>query len=66
MMIMGVGAALGDILVAPGVFVDYAIMIAFSFSLLAAARTGTIGRIMGALLAAGYVTYLLVSFFAWP
>ena len=63
LMIMGVGAALGGVLVGTDVYVDYAIMIIFSLSLLIALKTRIIGRPMGVLLSIGYVLYLAVTFF---
>ena len=63
LMIMGVGAALGGVMVGADVYVDYAIMIIFSLSLLIALKTGIIGRAMGIALAIGYVAYLIVTFF---
>ena len=63
LMIMGVGAALGGVLVGTDVYVDYAIMIIFSLSLLIALKTQIIGRPMGVLLSIGYVLYLVVTFF---
>ena len=63
LMIMGVGAALGGVVVASDVYVDYAIMIVFSLSLLIAIKTGIIGRAMGVCLTIGYVAYLVVTFF---
>ncbi|HSG84041.1 MAG TPA: calcium/sodium antiporter [Nitrosopumilus sp.] len=63
LMIMGVGAALGGVMVGADVYVDYAIMIIFSLSLLIALKTGIIGRAMGVCLAIGYVAYLIVTFF---
>ena len=63
LMIMGAGAALGGVMVAPDVFIDYAIMIIFSVSLLIALKTGIINRIMGACIVAGYVSYLIFTFF---
>jgi cation:H+ antiporter len=63
LMIMGVGAALGGVMVGADVYVDYAIMIIFSLSLLIALKTGIIGRAMGVCLAIGYVAYLVVTFF---
>ena len=62
-MIMGVGAALGGVMVGADVYVDYAIMIIFSLSLLIALKTGIIGRAMGICLTIGYVAYLAVTFF---
>jgi len=63
LMIMGVGAALGGVMVGADVYVDYAIMIIFSLSLLIALKTGIIGRTMGICLTIGYVAYLIVAFF---
>ncbi len=63
LMIMGVGAALGGVMVGADVYVDYAIMIIFSLSLLIALKTGIIGRAMGVCLTIGYVVYLAVTFF---
>ena len=63
LMIMGVGAALGGVMVGADVYVDYAIMIVFSLSLLIALKTGIIGRAMGIALTIGYVSYLIITFF---
>jgi len=63
LMIMGVGAVLGGVLIGSDVYVDYAIMIIFSLSLLIALKTGIISRGMGVCLTAGYVAYLAVTFF---
>ncbi len=63
LMIMGVGAALGGVMVGADVYVDYAIMFIFSLSLLLALKTGMIGRAMGIALTIGYVAYLIVTFF---
>ena len=63
LMIMGVGAALGGVMVGADVYVDYAIMIIFSLSLLIALKTGIIGRAMGICLTIGYAAYLAVTFF---
>jgi len=63
LMIMGVGAALGGVMIASDVYVDYAIMIIFSLSLLIAIKTGIINRAMGICLVIGYVAYLAVTFF---
>lgn len=62
LMIMGVGAALGGVMVGADVYVDYAIMIIFSLSLLIALKTGIIGRTMGICLTIGYVSYLIITF----
>ena len=63
LMIMGVGAALGGVTVGAGVYIDYAVMIGFSLTIMVALRTGLIGRAMGVCLAAGYATYLAAVFF---
>ena len=63
LMIMGVGATLGGVLVATDVFVDYAIMIAFSASLLIGIKLGVINKMAGIGLAIAYVVYLVYSFF---
>jgi len=63
LMIMGVGAALGGVLIGSDVYVDYAIMIVFSLSLLIAIKTGIISKAMGVCLTIGYVAYLAVTFF---
>ena len=63
LMIMGVGAALGGVVIASDVYVDYTIMIIFSLSLLIAIKTGVINRMMGVCLTAGYIAYLTVTFF---
>jgi len=62
LMIMGVGAALGGVMIGSDVYVDYAIMIIFSLSLLIAIKTGIISRVMGICLTVGYVAYLAVTF----
>lgn len=63
LMIMGVGAALGGVIISADVFVDYAIMILFSIALLIGLKTGIINRVMGVCLAVGYVLYLVLTFF---
>ena len=63
LMIMGVGAALGGVLITSDVYVDYAIMIIFSLSLLIGLKTKIINRTMGIILATGYVLYLVTTFF---
>ena len=62
LMIMGVGAALGGVLITADVYVDYAIMIIFSISLLIGLKTKIINRSMGIILATGYVLYLITTF----
>ena len=63
LMIMGVGAALGGVLITSDVYVDYAIMIIFSLSLLIGLKTKIINRTMGIILATGYILYLVTTFF---
>ena len=63
LMIMGVGAALGGVLITADVYVDYAIMIIFSLSLLIGLKTKIINRTMGIILATGYILYLITTFF---
>ena len=63
LMIMGVGASLGGVLITADVYVDYAIMIIFSISLLIGLKTHIINRTMGVILATGYVLYLVTTFF---
>ena len=62
LMIMGVGAALGGVLITADIYVDYAIMIIFSLSLLIGLKTKIINRTMGVILAAGYGLYLITTF----
>ena len=62
LMIMGVGASLGGVLITADVYVDYAIMIIFSLSLLIGLKTKIINRTMGMILAAGYGLYLITTF----
>ena len=63
LMIMGVGAALGGVLITADVYVDYAIMIIFSISLLIGLKTHIINRTMGIILTTGYLLYLVTTFF---
>ena len=63
LMIMGVGAALGGVLVASNVFIDYAIMIAFSASLFIGLKLGVINKTIGIVLVTAYLIYLIYSFF---
>jgi len=63
LMIMGIGATLGGVIVSTDVFIDYAIMIVFSLSLLIAMKTGVINRVMGVCMVVGYVAYLIFTFF---
>ena len=62
LMIMGVGASLGGILITTDVYVDYAIMIIFGLSLLIGFKTQIINRTMGIILTTGYVLYLVTTF----
>ena len=63
LMIMGVGAALGGVAIVSDVYVDYAIMILFSMSILIALKTRLINRTMGLCLFLGYVAYIVTTFF---
>ncbi|MHA7734588.1 calcium/sodium antiporter [Nitrosopumilus sp. S6] len=63
LMIMGVGAALGGVMISDDVYVDYVVMILFSLALLIGLKTGIINRVMGVCLAIGYVAYLVLTFF---
>ena len=63
LMIMGVGAALGGVLTTSDIYVDYAIMIIFSLSLLIGLKTKIINRTIGVILATGYVLYLVTAIF---
>ena len=56
-------SALGGGVISSDVYVDYAIMILFSISLLIGLKTGIINRVMGVCLAIGYVAYLVLTFF---
>jgi len=58
LMIVGVGAAIGGIIVVPEVFIDYGVMIAFSLVLLIVMKTGIIKRPMGIGLVVGFAAYL--------
>ena len=62
LMIMGVGASLGGVLITADVYIDYAIMIIFSLSLLIGLKTQIISKPMGVILAAGYGLYLITTF----
>ena len=63
LMIMGVGATLGGVMITSDVYVDYAIMILFSLSLFIALKTKVIGKVAGVILVMGYVAYLISAFF---
>lgn len=63
LMIMGVATVIAGISISTQVFVDYAIMIAFSLVLFVAIKSGVIGRKIGISLAAAYVAYLVFSFY---
>ena len=63
LMIMGVGATLGGVMITSDVYVDYAIMILFSLSLFIALKTKAIGKVAGIILVMGYVAYLISAFF---
>lgn len=62
LMITGVAAAVSPIAVGEHVYVDYAVMVAFSLALLAAFRTAAIRLPFGAALAAAYAAYLAYTF----
>lgn len=62
LMIMGVSAGLGSVIIASDVFIDYAVMIAFSASILVVLKLGVISRMMGIILAIAYVVFLFASF----
>lgn len=63
LLIMGVGATLGGVVIAADVYIDYAIMIIFSLSLLIAIKTNIINKSLGLALAIGYTAYLVSAFF---
>ena len=63
LMIMGVGATLGGVATSPDVYLDYAIMIAFSASLLVALKMRLISRVVGICMVIGYTAYIVTSFF---
>jgi cation:H+ antiporter len=59
--IVGISAAIAGVSVNPNIFIDYAIMIAFSLVLIPLMRTGfVISRIEGYALVAAYSVYLLI------
>jgi cation:H+ antiporter len=64
LMIMGVASTIASIAVVPEVFLDYAIMIGFSFALFIALKSGKINRPVGIGLAFAYIVYLIMSFFS--
>ncbi len=63
LMIMGIGATLGGVMIVSDVYIDYAIMILFSASLLIALKTRIINRTIGFCLIIGYAMYLVTTFF---
>ena len=63
LLIMGVGATLGGVMIASDVYIDYAIMIIFSLSLLIAIKTNLINKSLGLALAIAYTAYLVSAFF---
>ena len=63
LLIMGVGATLGGVMIASDVYIDYAIMIIFSLSLLIAIKTNLINKSLGLALAISYTAYLVSTFF---
>jgi cation:H+ antiporter len=58
LMIVGVGAAIGGIVVVPQVFIDYAVMIGFSLVLVVVLKTGIIKKPLGIGLVGGFAVYL--------
>ncbi len=58
LMIVGVGAAIGGIIVVPQVFIDYGVMIGFSLVLLIVIKIGIIKRPLGIGLVGGFAAYL--------
>ncbi len=59
--IIGISAAIAGVSVNPDIFIDYAVMIAFSLVLIPLMRTGfVISRIEGYGLVAAYLVYLLI------
>ena len=62
LMIMGVASALAGVAIVDGIYVDYAVMIAFGMVLFAVMKTGRVTRRIGVGLAAGYAAYLAASF----
>lgn len=63
LMIMGVATVIAGVSVESSVFVDYAIMIAFSVALFVALKTKVIDRKIGLALTIGYLIYLLSSLY---
>jgi len=63
LMIMGIGATIGGVVVVAEVFIDYAVMIGFSLVLFIALKTGLISRTIGIGLVAAYFIYLAIVIF---
>ena len=63
LLIMGIGAALGSVMISSDVYIDYTIMIFFSLSLLVAIKTRILSRALGLGLTICYVAYLVIVFF---
>ncbi len=61
LMIVGISATLSGIVVAPQVFADYVVMIAFSMVMLVGLRMGRIGKAVGIGLLAGYLIYQFLT-----
>ena len=59
LMVMGIASSLASVVVVPEVFIDYAIMMAFSLALLMALKTGLINKGMGLGLALAYFIFLM-------
>lgn len=61
LMIAGVSATISGIVVAPQVFGDYAVMMAFSLVMLVGLKMGRMGKLMGIGLLSGYVLYHVIN-----
>lgn len=64
LMIMGVASTIAGIAVTSEVFLDYAIMIGFSFALLLGLKSGKINRPMGLGLTFAYLIFLSLALFS--
>ena len=63
LMIMGIGATIGGVVVVADAFIDYAVMIGFSLVLFIAIKTGLISRTIGIGLVSAYLIYLAITVF---
>ena len=61
LMIMGVASAIAGVAVAPEVFYDYTVMIAFSLALFVGLISGVIHRKVGVMLVVAYSAYMLFN-----